>query len=727
MRGRPIDWVVFSDDWGRHASSAQHLFARIAKNHRVLWVNTIGLRAAKADAFTFRRGLEKLAEWTRPFRRISPTLSVLSPIMLPISGGGWLGRLNRALTAATVRHTLGRLGMRRPVLFASIPTAEDMVGRLGESTVVYYVTDDFSQWPGGNAEAIRAADHRLARVADVCLPVCEPLKDLHSGVAARQVMLPHGVDFHHFARPADAEPDDLADIPRPRVCFFGLIYEHIDTPAIERLADAMPEAQVVLVGPVQRDVSGLAARANVHLLGPRPYDRLPAYLQAMDVLIVPYADTDGAKALGPLKIRECLATGKPTVARAIPDLVPLGDVVSLYDRSEELTVPVRQALEGDGRTEAIRARRARVRSESWERRAEVLLGEVRRLVDRPSGGVTVGVERRWPDWSGYLARRADATIYHDPRWGEVMQAAYGNRPWYLTARRGGEVVGCLQLIEQRSVLFGAHLSSLPYFDSASMLADGADVRSAMLETVGRLTARRRCAFAELREEGEPGPDEQAVRTDKVTLRLELGGDAEALWNGLKAKVRNQVRKAQREGCAARAGGGELLRAFYGVYVRTMRDLGSPPHAERFFRVLIERFGESCRLYLVEREGTVLAGSLVVDDAVAARVPWAGADWRYRKLNANMLLYWTMLSDACRRGAATFDFGRSTVDAGTYKFKLQWGSRVVPLAWRYVLAAGEALPELRSDSAKYRLFVRAWTKLPVGAARAIGPWLISKLS
>jgi hypothetical protein len=123
----------------------------------------------------------------------------------------------------------------------------------------------------------------------------------------------------------------------------------------------------------------------------------------------------------------------------------------------------------------------------------------------------------------------------------------------------------------------------------------------------------------------------------------------------------------------------------------------------------------------------LAGSLVLDDGLAARVPWAGADWRYRKLNANMLLYWTMLSDACRRGSGTFDFGRSTVDAGTYKFKLQWGSRVVPLAWRYVLAGGQSMPELRSDSAKYRLFVDAWTRLPVGLARALGPWLVSKLS
>ena len=160
-----LDFVVFSDDWDRHPSSCQHLFRRIARDHRVLWVNTIGLRAAKADKFTLLRGLEKLKEWSRPLRRISEDFWVLAPIMLPISGG-LAGRLNVQLVAATVRHVMRRMGLRRPILWSSIPTAVDYVGRLGESAVVYYVTDDYSLWPGGNPERIRAADESLAARAE---------------------------------------------------------------------------------------------------------------------------------------------------------------------------------------------------------------------------------------------------------------------------------------------------------------------------------------------------------------------------------------------------------------------------------------------------------------------------------------------------------------------------------------------------------------------------------
>jgi len=92
-----------------------------------------------------------------------------------------------------------------------------------------------------------------------------------------------------------------------------------------------------------------------------------------------------------------------------------------------------------------------------------------------------------------------------------------------------------------------------------------------------------------------------------------------------------------------------------------------------------------------------------------------------------VLYWAMLEDACRMGAAAFDFGRSTRDSGTYVFKKQWGCDEVPLVWEYLLPPGGSLPELRPDSSKYRLMVACWRKLPVGAARLIGPYLISKLS
>jgi glycosyltransferase involved in cell wall biosynthesis len=383
------DFVVFSDDWGRHPSSCQHLFARISRDHRVLWVDTIGLRAAKADKFTAFRGVEKLRKWLKPLRQVHDRMWVFAPVMLPVSGDGLLGRANRWWTAGSVRRTLGRLGMKHPVLFASVPTAIDFVGRLSESAVAYYITDDYSLWPGGNAGRIRAADEALARSADLVLPCNEVLSDLHRHMARRMHVLPHAVDLEHFARPC-AVPDDLPAHGGPRVCFFGLVYEKIDLPLLALLAKARKDVQIVLIGPVRTDTSVLKGLANVVLLGARPYECLPAYLQAMDVLVVPYVVDEETLRKGPLKIRECLASGKPTVARSIPDLEQYRDLVKLYDDPNQFVPAVDAALQQGGRYDLAQRMRSCIVGDTWEARADtvreqvqIVLAEKRARLERP--------------------------------------------------------------------------------------------------------------------------------------------------------------------------------------------------------------------------------------------------------------------------------------------------------------------------------------------------------
>jgi len=142
---------------------------------------------------------------------------------------------------------------------------------------------------------------------------------------------------------------------------------------------------------------------------------------------------------------------------------------------------------------------------------------------------------------------------------------------------------------------------------------------------------------------------------------------------------------------------------------------------------VQHLGPAVRFFVVRSGRRPVAASLTLTDRHAIRVPWAGSDWRVRALCANMLLYSSMLEDACRRGAACFDFGRSTRDSGTYRFKTQWGAEEVPLFWHYLLPPGGKVPDLRPDSRKYRLMVAVWRRLPVAVARLLGPRIIAKLS
>ncbi len=338
---------------------------------------------------------------------------------------------------------------------------------------------------------------------------------------------------------------------------------------------------------------------------------------------------------------------------------------------------------------------------------------------------TVAVTADSPDWAEFLSGRPGAGIYHDWRWGQVMARAYGNRPYYLTARREGRVVGVLQLVHQKSLLFGSRLSSLPYFDASGVLGE-ADAAAALLARAESLRRELGCDVVELRQLS-PLDEALPVRTDKVTMHLQLAEGAEAMWAALKSKVRTKVRKAEKNDLDFAAGGGELLGEFVSVYARTMRDLGSPPHSRRFFRLIIEAFGEAVRLFVVRRGGRPLAASFTLADAWGLHVPWSGSDKRFSRFGANRLLYWRMLAHAADAGCKRFDFGRSTRESGTYEFKQEWGAEEVELYWHYLLPAGEQIPDVRPDSPKFRLMVGCWRRLPVGLARLLGPRIISKLS
>jgi FemAB-related protein (PEP-CTERM system-associated) len=362
-----------------------------------------------------------------------------------------------------------------------------------------------------------------------------------------------------------------------------------------------------------------------------------------------------------------------------------------------------------------------VQTETWETRVEKVLSTMREKFS-----TSVKITTQAPAWNEFLAGHPRATLFHNPRWGRIMEQAYGNRPFYLTAHREGKVTGILQLVEQKSLLFGSHLCSLPYFDAVGILAEDEQVAGSLLEEAKKLVRQRKVKWAEIRQ-NSVSSQTLPCRTDKVDLRLELPACPEELWKALDTKVRNQVRKAQSAGLAGQSGRKELVDQFYQVYARNMRDLGSPPHHRRFFDLIAETFSDSVKVYIVRKENRTVAGALTLTDRRVFYVPWAASDWREKSSCPNMLLYWSMLEDSCRNGINLFDFGRSTRESGTYRFKTQWGAKEAPLYWQYLLAPGEKLPDLRPDNGKYRFLVQAWRRLPVKAAQLLGPCVISKLS
>ena len=330
----------------------------------------------------------------------------------------------------------------------------------------------------------------------------------------------------------------------------------------------------------------------------------------------------------------------------------------------------------------------------------------------------------WHDaaqWNRFVAAR-DGGLFHRADWEQVFRC-YRLPLYRLAAVRNEQLVGLLPLVHQKSLLFGNHLVSLPWFDAAGVLTDDDEARDALVQSAVELGNELRVDAVQLRH-AKPFDFGRPVRSEKVLMRLKLESDPEVLWKRFPDKVRNQVRKSQKLGLIVERGGPELLHGFYAVYSTNMRDLGSPAHHRRFFEAVLDAFPAESRLYLVRLGNKSVGAGLTMFNGDRLEIPWASSLRDYNRLCVNHLMYWHILQDACEEGFAWFHFGRSSRDSGTYRFKKQWGAEALPLFWNYLTPDTTASVAMPRES--YIWATRVWKRLPVWLARSVGPRLIANI-
>ena len=321
------------------------------------------------------------------------------------------------------------------------------------------------------------------------------------------------------------------------------------------------------------------------------------------------------------------------------------------------------------------------------------------------------------EWDEYALSHPAARIYHGSATLQALAAAFGLQTARFVARHGGQIIGTLALARQRSRLFGDFLTALPFFNYGGALAQHADIEHGLMHAAGEHAADLGVEHVEFRDDcprtGWP------ARTDKLSMLLDLPDSSAALLDGFSAKVRAQIRRPQREHPTTAVGGVELLSEFHQVFSRNMRDLGTPVYPQRFFAELLSAWQGHARLVIVRLERRPVAAAFVVGHAHLLEIPWASSLRAVNHLSINMLLYWTVLQFAIDNGYRTFDFGRTTADSATHRFKAQWGAGPLPLYWHYWLPPGAALPALNPNNPRYALMIAAWKRLPVPLANLLG--------
>ncbi|GIW94947.1 MAG: hypothetical protein KatS3mg110_2988 [Pirellulaceae bacterium] len=311
----------------------------------------------------------------------------------------------------------------------------------------------------------------------------------------------------------------------------------------------------------------------------------------------------------------------------------------------------------------------------------------------------------------------------DKRWLEVLSEGLGHKCWTVktAAKDGGQAELPLALVQ--SALFGRFLVSLPYINTASANTTEPQLVMRLVDKAIAAADHYRAKFLELRSEFTIDHPQLVTRSDaKVHMRLPLPTSPDTLWKSLDPKVRNQVRKGERSGLSVHWGSNELLDEFYQVFSINMRDLGTPVFSKRLFQAILLHFEQDAELCVVRLDKKPVAAGLLVHGPGFTEVPSASSLRRYNSTNANMLMYWHLLERAIARRSSYFDFGRSSPDSGTYRFKKQWGALPCPAVWQYYLREG-SINDMRPDNARFSLAIRVWRKLPVWLTRLLGPVIV----
>jgi len=327
-------------------------------------------------------------------------------------------------------------------------------------------------------------------------------------------------------------------------------------------------------------------------------------------------------------------------------------------------------------------------------------------------------------WDNYVGNHPQATPYQKYAWLEAVCDAYPHKNASLIAfNTNNEVVGVYPAILMVNPFIKDTLCALPYCDLGGPLTDDTQIEQQLEKAIRSRFLKSSKSFIDIRTNRVNNDVPVDFDKKKVRMLLDLPSSSEELLASFKSKLRSQIKKAEKNGLAYTVGRDtKLLEDFYRVYARNMRDLGSPAHSKKWFQSISEAYGEHHILSVVYKDDIPIGAGLVLRVSDKACIPWASTVRDYNRLAPNMLLYWSLLGHCADNGIRSFDFGRSTYEEGTYKFKKQWGAQPELLEWKKLYLSGEQ--EFVVDSSNPHSALRTaleglWRKLPVSVSIAIG--------
>jgi serine/alanine adding enzyme len=326
------------------------------------------------------------------------------------------------------------------------------------------------------------------------------------------------------------------------------------------------------------------------------------------------------------------------------------------------------------------------------------------------------------DWQEFVNHNKTALPSHNPAWAGVIEQTFGHKSFILCARSAsGTLLGGVPITIFSSPLFGKFAVSMPYLNYGGVISEYIDVCMSLMHALDGVRAHLNLRHIEIRSIHEGLGDNPS--TKKASMLLQLPGDDDALDKMLGSKVRAQYKKADEFAPDVKIGKEDLLDDFYKVFAHNMRDLGTPVYAKQWFANILKTKELNANIIVVYVDTKPVSCGFLVRHGALMEIPWASTLKSANKYNTNMWMYRKILSFAIQEKCAYFDFGRSTLEAGTYKFKKQWGAEPCQNYWYCILPPNTPKPEINPDNPKLKVFIALWKWLPLWVANIIGPYII----
>lgn len=320
-------------------------------------------------------------------------------------------------------------------------------------------------------------------------------------------------------------------------------------------------------------------------------------------------------------------------------------------------------------------------------------------------------------WNRFVDENPGGTFFHRAEWRAVFESALGHRAHYLIAESGGEIRGLLPLVHIRSRLFSNLLASVPFLAYGGIVASHPGVANQLEARARAIGEELRVDFVEFRNR-EPVQQEWLTKTDYVTFRKAIPATPDECMMMIPRKQRAMVRKGIKHELESRVE--NHLDNFYRVFSESYRSLGTPILSRSYYEAIRAEFGDRCQIMSIFKDGDAVASVMSFYFRNEVIPYYGGSVPAARALMANDFMYWELMRRACEAGIEIFDYGRSRIGTGSYRFKKHWGFEPEPLHYQYHLVRKPDMPDLSPGNPKYRMAISVWKRLPTALTRVVGP-------